>query len=118
MPVENLEAKLYIEELREDSEGLHLQLAPPGPPLRRLYLNFDNFLAYRRADEGDLLKTIGPSMVGATLFIVAHSEFLDWFIDQTLGVRESDPIQHYAIYTPDTCVDILSLSPPKVSWQS
>ena len=117
-PAENIDTKLYIEKLCEDSTGLHLELAPPGLPHRRLHLHFDNYLAYRTANEGDLLKTIGPDMVGATLFIVEHSEFLDWFIDQTLGVRSADPIQHYAIYTPDNCVDVLSLTPPNVWWQS
>lgn len=116
-PLADIDVKLYLEELRHDPDGLHLRLAPPRQAARMLCLFFENFLAYRSADEGDLLKTVGPDTTGASLFTVTHSEFIDWFVDQTLGVRSSDPIQHYAIYTPNECVDILSLAPPKVWWQ-
>ncbi len=81
-------------------------------------LVFDgNILSYRCIDESYMLKTLNEqSFDGWSFYKVKNSKFLKWFKKESMSVYDDLNIQHYAIYSPDDCIDILSASAPKVVW--
>src|SRR3546814_20763787 len=115
-PFPGIPKKMNLERLCEDHEGLNIVLRVEGTPLRYLRMSFEGDVSYRSTDEGDLLKTIGPSHVGHVLFTVEDSEFLAWLHDQSLGIRSAFSNIHYAIYTPNRCIDVISITPPTTEW--
>ena len=116
LPIDDLSGSLYLEGLYDDYEGFRLLLKGEGEQQKMLRIMFDPALAYRNTDESDLLRTIGKGLGEWSLFTVEHSDYLAWFNKESHGIHESENIVHYAIYTPNDCLDVLSIYPPKVEW--
>ena len=117
-PLPDLLFPIYLEALHDDSEGFRLLLRAEGNAGKTLRIVFNPALSYRNTDEGDLLKML-PNIEGlgkSTLFTVRNSEYLVWFHGMSVGRHEEENIIHYAIYTPNDCVDALSAYPPIVEW--
>ncbi|MEZ5838921.1 MAG: hypothetical protein R3D02_00255 [Hyphomicrobiales bacterium] len=72
-----------------------------------------NPFLFRMLDEGDYLST--PGVVPFWFCVVENSEYLNWFNEETQGVRENQGITHFAIYTATICFDILHNEMPAVS---
>lgn len=118
IPVEGVPEKLYLEAMHDDYEGFRL-LLKGYEDQRMLRITFDPALSYRNTDEGDLLKTINQQdLSGWSLYTVSDSDYLAWFTEESHGIHESDDVVHYAIYTPNDCLDVLSAFPPRVEWLS
>ncbi|ERN39810.1 hypothetical protein KR51_00037220 [Rubidibacter lacunae KORDI 51-2] len=49
-------------------------------------------------------------------FIIEDSDYLAWFELTSQGIYENKVVNHYAIYTLNDCLDILSAYPPQVQW--
>lgn len=117
IPIDNLAGTLYLEAIHDDYEGFRLLLKGGAEQDKVLRITFDPALSYRNTDEGDLLKTINTQNFGGwSLYVVSNSDYLRWFSEESHGVHEGEDIIHYAIYTPNDCLDILSSYPPKVEW--
>jgi len=116
IPVSDLPNELYLKELHQDSEGFRLFFKGKNSNEKILQIVFDMPLVYRNLDEGDYLQTIGPGVNGWSLFVVHNSEYLAWFNNESQGIHEKQNVIHYAIYTPNDCIDILSAYPPEVKW--
>jgi hypothetical protein len=117
IPIDNLVEPLYLEAVHDDHEGFRLLLKGSSDQDKVLRITFDPALSYRNTDEGDLLKTInGQDFGGWSLYIVSNSGYLKWFSEESHGIHEDEDIIHYAIYTPNDCLDVLSAYPPKVEW--
>lgn len=116
-PIDGLVAPLYLEALHDDYEGFRLLLKGGSEQDKVLRITFDRALSYRNTDEGDLLKTINKQNSGGwSLYIVSNSDYLKWFSEESQSIHEDEDIIHYAIYTPNDCLDVLSSYPPKVEW--
>lgn len=80
---------------------------------------FDSHLCYRKLDEGDALRTLSQispeGLAGRYFYLVENSDFVEWFIDQSYGVREIGVVEHYLICSENDIIDVLSLNPPEVS---
>jgi hypothetical protein len=119
-PISELPNEMYLEGLHNDYEGFRLLLKGIGDQAKMLRVTFSPVLAYRGIDEGDLISydrfdeddTLGRW----GFFIVASSNYLEWFRQTSQGVRENEDIVHYAIYTPNDCLDILCAYSPKAEW--
>nr|WP_320049945.1 hypothetical protein [uncultured Desulfuromonas sp.] len=96
-PIDSLSQTLYLEGLYDDYEGFRLLLRGAGEEQRILRIAFDSALSYRNIDEGD-------------------SGFLQWFNHESQNIHKSDEVVHYSIYTPNDCLDVLSIFPPTVEW--
>lgn len=115
-PIESLPKTLYLEAVHDDWEGFRL-LLKHDEARRILRITFNPPLSYRNTDEGDLLKSINEQDLGGwSLYVVSSSDYLAWFSDQSCGIHEPDDVVHYAIYTPNDCVDVLSAHSPTVEW--
>ncbi len=117
MPIDNLVETLYLEAVHDDYEGFRLLLKGDGEENKVLRNTFDPALSYRNTDEGELLKTINEQNFGGwSLYVANDSDYLKWFSEESHGTHEGEDIIHYAIYTPNDCLDVLSAYPPKVEW--
>lgn len=113
--INGLEERFYLESLHDDYEGLRLIFKNENNE-RVLCIRFDSVLSYRNVDEGDLLKS--SNSVKGGFHKIDSSQYLRWFHEESYDRWKDKKVIHYAIYTPDDCVDILSIEPPKVRWLS
>lgn len=116
-PLENIPRILNCEGIHDDYEGFRILLRENdrSPVLR---IMFDAVRSYRKSDEGDLLRTIASinDPGRSSLFIVDNSSWVEWFHEETYDIHKDRDIKHFAIYTPDDCIDVLSEFEPKVEW--
>ncbi len=117
-PLPEISSHLTCEGLHDDYEGFRILLKGTEPDSLTLRITFDPALAYRNVDEGDLLQTISEikSPGESSLFIVKNSSWKKWFNEESSGLHNDDDIIHYAIYTADDCIDVLSAFAPNVEW--
>jgi hypothetical protein len=98
-------------------EGGVLTLAMSSESVRA-NLVFDDYLAYRKMDEGDagstLARIYATSEAGKVLYEVKDSDYVAWYQSESSAVRDINTLQHFLIATVDDVVDVISLSPPKV----
>ncbi|MCI5141352.1 MAG: hypothetical protein D3909_06440 [Candidatus Electrothrix sp. ATG1] len=83
-----------------------------------LRITFDPALTYRNIDEGSLLRSLewADGQANYPLFIVENSDWVEWFHKESCGTYEESNIIHYAIITPNDCIDILAEFEPKAEW--
>ena len=72
-------------------------------------------VANRCMDEG-VYPASWSKKIPSFLSTVENSEYLEWFHKESGGIREGQPLVHYAIYTVNECIDVLDIEPPKVEW--
>ena len=105
---------LECEELRDSSSGLVISLRRADGS--KLSIHFEDHLAYRLLDEGDALEAIhqlGKSENRENrIYIVENSEFIEWFHNQSYGVRRNDKLSHYIIFSSNDIIDVISLGAP------
>jgi hypothetical protein len=103
-------------ELRDDVAGLTIVLSDEDGT--GLAILFENFLAYRRLDEGDALKTLSalkPNLERSkTLYIVENSNFISWFNEQSYNTHISQPLYHYVIVAMNDVIDVICSEEPKI----
>ncbi len=121
-PLANLPTEIYLYELYQGYDNFKLLFKHYDKEEKILEIVFDPALVYRNIDEGDLLlynRIDGEDGLGRWgLFTVEESDYLEWFHLTSQGIHLNQNVVHYAIYTPDDCLDILSAYPPEVKWLS
>lgn len=107
---------MVLEELC-DREGV-LVLTLSATKGDRIRVTFDDYAAYRKADEGDMLATLSEigatSSLGSTLYEVDVSDYISWFVQQSRGARSKSGLRHFAVLSLDDIVDVISPTPPSV----
>lgn len=85
-------------------------------------LIFDDFMLYRKIDEGDALRTlasISDSGLRANWFyIVKDSEFVAWYNYERCRPDSLQELFHFVIATSNDIIDVISLSHPVFSARS
>lgn len=117
VPCQRILDVMYLHDVRIDAEAIQVTLETKEPGLGKAILRFEHSLCYRMIDEGDYLLTMNGFQGGWSFFIVKHSSFRAWFDEESCGARVGEDMVHYAIYTPNECMDILALRPPEIRWQ-
>lgn len=117
-PLEDLPELLYCEGLHDDYEGFRILLRGEDVSSSMLRLVFDMPLAYRNLDEGSLLRTLSRvDFKGKwSLFTVKSSTWLEWFHEESNNLYSHDAVIHYAIFTPNDCIDVLTITEPVIEW--
>ena len=138
-PVEGIPQTLYLIGLKygfikkHGSDGLtmNLQGRNDDDPILTIHFDIDCFFGLRIIDEGNLLKYKydldeaiikmeweKDSLQKWSLFTVENSRYLEWFHEQSVGVRRKIEMTHYLIKTPDDVIDVLSVKKvlPTVTW--
>jgi hypothetical protein len=117
-PVSDIPEKLFLEALHDDYEGFRLLFKGKSNNDKTLRVTFKTTLVYRNIDEGDIVETLKNSdgLSHWCLYTLENSDLIEFFHKQNYGSYKSSKILHYAFYTPNDCVEILSEFPPQVEW--
>lgn len=118
-PLKSIPSPLYLVGIYDDVEGFRVLLGSADNTGKVLRITFDPPIGYRNFNESYLLKKWEKESGwegGSSLYTVENSEFILWLNDNSHNIYVDEKIVHYAIYTQEDCVDVLSTSPPKVEW--
>lgn len=118
-PIDGTPPRLYLEAVHDDYEGLRFLLQGEGRSGPTLRLTFESPIGYRSINESYRSRTwgsISDMKSLSTLLIVANSEWVQWLVQEAGGVLRVEALTHYAIYTPEDCVDIVTEFPPTAEW--
>lgn len=131
-PVAEIPQTLFLDTFKYDCNNLVITLYNPKKESQILTIDFDGFLAFRSMDESRYLwpaREVEQAIIDMqleldslqkwSLFIIDNSLYIDWFLEQTGGVHDNDPIIHYLIITPCDVIEILYMKgtdSPIVKW--
>ena len=120
-PLPDIPGDLYVEAVLDDWEGFRILLRPHDPKKGMLRIEFEHTYAYRNMNESYRLTTWanwpGPAPAGNPgLLLVRNSSWLSEFHSESQNVYHDEKIVHYAIFSPEDCVEVLSASEPRVEW--
>ncbi|MFW5438873.1 hypothetical protein [Paenibacillus apiarius] len=113
--------KIYLESLTDSKEGLILVFSNEDSD--KIYkFNFEySVLSYRNNDESYMLRTLsyisetcGKEVLGNPLFTVERSSYIEWFNNQSFDIYKDYNPTHYAFFTPNDIVEVISNYPPTV----
>lgn len=87
---------------------------------RETRVAFEDYLAYRKRDEGDALTELhqisSQGVIGRWFYEVdGPSEFVEWFHAHSLGIRKKLAPRHFLLALNNDLIDVLSLNPPLVT---
>lgn len=112
--LQDIPSRLLTEGIYIDNEGFRILVYDYRDGTKNFRISFKRILAYRVTDERYLLKTLADKSlitskeINTCFFIVNNSSFVELYLEQS-GIKELEsPITHYAIYTSDDCIDVLS----------
>lgn len=118
-PLDGIPSPLWLEAVHDDAEGLRFLLRGEKPSEPTLRIRWDTYVCYRNINESFRLRTWAqtPELQGPqSLFIAENSSWLRWVVDESGGALDENTLTHYAIYTPEDCIDIVAQHPPDVDW--
>lgn len=117
-PLEGIPSHLSCEGIYDDYEGFRILLKGDETTAAMLRITFDAASAYRNIDEGDLLRTITAvkDTGKSSLYTVENSSWIEWFREESLGKHSKTRFIHYAIYTENDCIDVITEFEPEVEW--
>ena len=118
-PIDGVPKRLYLEAIHDDYEGLRFLLRGEELASPMLRLAFEPPIAFRNINESYRLKTwAGKATSGdqQSLLEVENSRWIEWLVEEAAGVLDSEELVHYAIYTAEDCIDVVTEIPPRVSW--
>ncbi len=118
-PLDDIPDDLTVEAIHDDVEGLRVLLRGVDPTKPTLRVRFEDVVAYRNVNESYRLSTwarLAPTGPLPSLVIVVESRFVGWLVEEAGGVLDREELTHYAIYTLEDCIDVVSRLPPIVDW--
>jgi len=117
-PLANIPKRLYLEELKDNYDGLTLSFRGEKENLDYLIVFFDSAISYRNHDEGDLLRTLNEVHEHDVwpFFKVENSHYLEWFNQENFDIHKNKAIVHYLFATPNDVIDVLSFDSPVLRW--
>jgi hypothetical protein len=118
-PLDEIPLHLCLEAVHDDYEGLRFLLRGDDPTGATLRLTFESPVGYRNINESYRAKTwaSGAEMTSLpSLLIVENSEWLDWLVHEAGGVLTAEKLLHYAIYTGEDCIDVVTEFAPTAEW--
>ena len=87
-----------------------------GGVVTQAELAFHAPLAIRIVGEGSLMDYWNAGFVvrDHNVFVADDSAFLQWLENSSSGVHKAGPVKHYAVFSDDICVEVLSREAPEV----
>jgi len=107
----------YCLSLLDDYEGFRVILRSESFK-KVIKIEFDSYVAYRNAYADDrirLFTKIKSDNPKSTMYQVSDSEWIDWFVAESMGTYSTDEIKHYVIITREFVIESLSLEPPHIT---
>lgn len=107
-----------VESVIDDSNGLNILLNTDESE-RQIHVFFDSPLSYRNTNESYLVKLwseIEDGLLGAIFYKIENSSYRDYFDEMSLGLYKDWKVSHYAIFTSQDCIEVLSVTEPIINW--
>ena len=114
-PLDDLPAILYCEGIHDDYEGFRVLLRGRGARNKMLRMTFEGLVAYRNINESYRLRSL-PSGEPWTLFRVESSSWISWICEESGEVLIPGQLLHFAIFTPEDVLDVVTQCEPSVEW--
>lgn len=125
LPLENIPLRLVCDSIHDDEEGICIVLREQSKPgkvsnkqaTKVLKVLFDPAIAYRNIDESYRSRTFDDHQerIGS-LFIVENSRWVSWLHEESYRMYADSNIIHYAFFTLNDSIDVLSEFEPIVEW--
>ena len=103
-------------EIKEGVSGLNILLKDLKGSRRLLEISFSKSLSLRVVEEEGRSKTLFENHSMGSFNMTRHSEFLNWFSDESQGLFDYKELIHYNIASSNKIIDIISGDPPEVKW--
>lgn len=112
-PVAGLPLELYCDSISHDTSGLTITLMARVADAR-LRLVFESPYAYQNINETFRMRTwVENANRPGTLLTIKNSRWVKWLASESQGLLDEESITHYAIYTEEDCIDVISRFAPK-----
>jgi len=108
-------ARWYCEGLHDDYEGFRVLLSGEEKSAPTVRLLFDNVYFYQNRDEGKFIvhePSEGQFEFPHPFYILENSSLLNRFHEESSDIYSEQRIKHFAIYTANDCIDVLSVDNP------
>jgi len=117
-PIKEVPFPLDLDELCRNRNGLYIILDSEDHPNKSLNIHFSECEALREIDDEFKSKFWHDVDIEEdfSLFIIENSEWLESFHAESENHYRELSLQHYAIWTTENWIDILSSSKPIVKW--
>ncbi len=109
--------RVFLESLICNDEGLRILVRSSdknATDILSIYFE-ECTVAFRCMDEG-VYPASWSKNIPSFISIVENSEYIEWFNQESGGIRRYKGLVHYAIYTENECIDVIDLEPPKLKW--
>ena len=117
-PISDPPFPIDLESLNHRGQNLLLIFYAENHPSKKLSILFNDIYAYR--ETGDEFRSHFWHEVELeedhAFFLVEDSDYLVWFNQQSADEFNHLVILHYAIWTTENWIDILSVHKPDVKW--
>ena len=122
-PIEQLAPQYYTTAIINAATGFHIRFGESNNNPRGLFITFERSIeACRVTDEGDrfvkllyLIDTYGRDFfVKWPFFKVTNSEYLEWLSQESGGIFDQKSMEHFALITQDSIIDIATSYEPKI----
>lgn len=113
--------KVSVQEIKDDSKGLAIYFEDERHESKKIMILFENALSYVNTNESYLLKrweNESKENLGKVFYKIDESEYIELFHHMSFNVYKDLNIKHFAIYTNEDCLDVLSVSEPEIEWIS
>ena len=119
LPIPGVPRRLYLQSMHDDGDELTILLRPESTE-SILRIVYEAPIAYRSINETYRLRTWNMADMQAlpTLLIIERSTWIKWLIEEAVGILDGRALVHYALYTPDDCIDVVADIAPTVEWQT
>jgi len=121
-PIEQIALQYYTTAIIDAATGFHIRLGESNNNPRGLFITFEHSIdACRVTDEGDrftkvlyLIDKYGRDFfVKWAFFKVTNSEYLEWLSQESGNFSDSKSMEHLALITQDSIIDIATSYEPK-----
>ncbi|MEC7526057.1 MAG: hypothetical protein VYE22_39615 [Myxococcota bacterium] len=117
IPLPGIAARMNLAGLSHTDEGVRVLLQHQVGEGRVLTLLFESPVANRNINESYRLRTwnrLGEHE-RSSLLRVHHSDWVEWLRREAGGVLDAVTLHHYAIFTDEDCVELVTEFPPRVA---
>lgn len=117
IPAAGIPEVLYCESISDSDQGIQIELASKESLVPIIRITFESVIAYQNVNETYRRSAWSKkSKPQPTLLIVEGDAWLSWLVQESGGVLDNVEMCHYAIYTPEDCIDVVSSSAPRVEF--
>lgn len=112
--------EFFIDELVDNSNGLHVSLSDNKSFNIKIMWSHDELISYRNTNREYFIYGLGQEFerknYRRNFYKIENSEYIKfiqkWSYPETIGA--TNELMHFAIYTAEDCLDVISTSEPKV----